>query len=133
MDSQTSADTNAFAKSKTTGAMTFCFALAVESLTSPSYRQLLTAMHDLLAGHPNDVMRKALTSGVAKQAYDTGSGVLTAQARSAPNILTQAVLHECSYMQANLPPPGAAALPSFAQRPQLTAGAEFDEDKPVSI
>ena len=115
--------------------MTFCFALAVESLTSPSYRQLLTAMHDLLAGHPNDVMRKALASGAAKQAYDTGTGSLAAQAgpRSAPNILTQAVLHECSYMQANLPPPGAVVLPSFAQRPQLTAGAEFDEDKPVSL
>jgi hypothetical protein len=113
MDNQTSADTNAFAKSKTTGAMTFCFTLAVESGEARSYASLMDAMRKMLAGNPNEVMANALRSGLGQAKYGVGTPKLA----------------ECSYLQANSRVP----LPKFSQSPQLTCSQQIDLHQPMVL
>lgn len=61
-DNETAADTTALARSRTTGAMTFCFVLALETRGAAAYGVLLDSMNGMLAGTPDAHMAAALAA-----------------------------------------------------------------------
>jgi hypothetical protein len=113
LDNQTSADTNAFARSKTSGAMTFCFTLAVESGQATSYNNLMDGMRATLAGNPTAIMKEALRNGLGAAAYSGGTSALT----------------QGSYVQAN----SSGSMPNFTQVPQLTCTHRISHNDPIIL
>lgn len=119
LDSQTSADTTAFAK-VATGAMTFAFIQSIESGRARTYKDLVISMRSLLKSGPAGGGGGGGGGGLSLGSLLGGGGGGSA--------LTSMLLGG-AYALLNRGPGGGG----FTQVPQISASAPFDLNRPFSL
>jgi hypothetical protein len=163
MDDQTAADTNAYTRHYTTGAVSFLFVLACRQRLATSYDDLVRHINEALAGSPRPDFQRALEE--ARTAAATGAPA--SGSRGLPEDL--AALHVAPLAAAASASSGAAgdhlagylatasfgqtltqsgiiiaaanpevemrmrALPQFRQRAQLCCSKPFPAELPLSF